>query len=49
MDLALWFPDESKTYTIRQLNHLHKRSMERLRSVGLNMTADVLGVMKHCS
>lgn len=49
MDVALWFPDESKTYTIRQLNHLHKRCMERLGRVGLNLPADVLGVMKHCS
>ena len=48
-DIALWFPIDGRVYSARQLNHMHKRTMERLSSVGLNLPADVLGVMRHCS
>jgi len=47
--VVLFVPIEGKNYTARQLSHMHKLSMMHMRNADLQLGAEVVSVLKHCS
>ena len=46
---TLWFPHDGRIYDTRELRFLHKETMARLKDRGIDISPEVLSVMRHCS